>query len=180
MPINEPFVALRALQAPGTMVFGFQPGDPVPAGTVESWELVIGTDVRPTNTAAVPRPDDSAGRAEWEAYAIGQGMPIPDAQAASLEDLRATPEPEPDEHGNPAEAKPLPDPDAPMERPGDDARKAEWVSYAKSLGADETWADDKATTKADLMAYEPRPAPDEVGDPLAVNATELAATDDGH
>lgn len=175
--IDYEFTALTALRAPGTMVFGYQAGDGVPASVVENWELNVGTDVMPTRTGLVPRPEDD-DRSAWEAYAIGQGMSVEDARAASLAELKDTPEPEPD-----AEPEKLPDPLAPPVRPEPNALKADWVAYVVAIGADRAWAEDKATTKAELQDYEPKrdfpPAETQVVPPstdtVATEATTLQA-----
>lgn len=178
-----PYVALVPLKAPGTMVFGYQPGDGVPAATVEAWELTVGLEVLPRDTSVVARPDkDSDDRVAWEAYVIGQGRPREEVIAASLADLKKTPEPAVDEEtGAPV---PLADPFAPPERPSPDAKKAEWIEYVIATGADKAWANDRATTKADLQDYEPKNVargPAEtvvtppVGDTVAANASELQA-----
>jgi hypothetical protein len=169
------FVALRAFGPPGSMVNGYQRGDRVAADVVERWGLVVGEEghVMPLRSDASPRPaDDDEDRAAWEAYALAQGWSDGDAKAASLDDLRAIPEPEPDEHGNPAPAEQLPDPTAAPVRPDDGAVKADWVSYVVRSGGDEEWATAKATTKADLQAWAPTPA--EAPDPVAASATEQA------
>lgn len=174
----EPYVALTPLRAPGTMVFGFQPGDGVPQDTVENWELVIGVDVMPRDTGVVARPDrDSDDRAAWEAYAIGQGTPVQDARAASLTQLRKTPEPATDaDTGGPVV---LADPFAAPERPAPGAKKADWIEYVIATGADKAWANDPSTTKADLQDYENKrdvvpnePAP---ADPVATGASAAQA-----
>jgi hypothetical protein len=164
------FTALRGILAPGTSVYGYHRGDPVTAQVVESWDLVAGeandpdADVvagdLPEETPAdrvVPRPDEGATRADWEAYAIANGMSPEDATVASQEDLEAVTAS--DEVGEEQGKQP--------ERPVDSAKKSEWQAYAKRLGADETWAYADTTTKADLQAYEPQP-----GDTVAVAATE--------
>lgn len=179
MPITEPFIALRALRIPGTMAWGFQPGDGVPQATVDNWGLEIGVDVMPRDTGVVPRPADDADRSEWEAYAIGQGMDPETARNASLSELKGIPEPDPEEP-----PQPLPDPNAPPERPAPDALKADWIAYVVAMGADETWANDRSTTKADLQDYEPKrdfpPAgtdtvvtPPANGDTVAEQATDI-------
>lgn len=171
--MNDEFVAMTSFGPPGSMIKGYNRGDKVPATVVDAWGLTVGEDghVMPLRTDAAPRPaDDDEDRAAWEAYAIGQGWDTGDARAASLDDLREIPEPEPDEHGNPAPAEPLPDPTAAPVRPEDDAVKAEWVDYVVRSGGDENWATAKGTTKADLQAWEPGPAG--APDPVAASATE--------
>jgi hypothetical protein len=174
MQVQEPYVALGAIKRPGTMVNGYQRGDGVSQQVVESWDLVVGQEVAPVDTSVVGRPGEGADRADWQAYAIGQGMSAEDAQAASLDDLRtAYPDAE-------AEAKPLPVPGSMPVRPEPDALKAEWVAYVIAMGADKEWANAKSTTKADLQDWDESTGPGfatpvpEVGDPLAVQATELA------
>lgn len=151
MQTNDEYKALVPLRAPGTMVFGFQPGDGVPAATVEAWELTVGSDVMPRDTGVVARPEKDDERPAWEAYAIGQGLPVDEARAASLADLRKTPDPDPE-----VAPEPLADPNAAPVRPEPDAKKAEWVAYVKATGADVNWADDPKTTKAELQDYSPQ------------------------
>lgn len=153
---NE-FTALQGIQAPGTAVFGYQRGDAVLADVVENWGLTVGLDVCEGDLAedvpavAAQRPGPEATYADWQAYAIANGMNEAEAEDAPLEDLQAV---------EPVGGEPV--------RPDESAKKAEWVDYAKRKGADPEWAESSSTTKADLMAWEP-PA---VGDPVAVAATE--------
>jgi hypothetical protein len=172
------YIALHALRAPGTLTYGYREGDGVPAGTVENWELVVGVDVMPRDTGVIARPDGD-DRAAWEAYAIGQGTSPDEARAASLAELKKTPEPAVDaETGGPVV---LPDPNAAPERPAPDAKKADWVAFVVATGADEAWANDRSTTKADLQDYTPsRDVTPSVGDPVAVSlsAAQAGAVDE--
>jgi hypothetical protein len=159
---NE-YTALEGLQAPGTMVFGYQRGDAVPADVVERWGLEVGTQVvegdltddTPASAAAV-RPGPEGTRSDWEAWAVANGMPADEAAERSLEDLESY-----ESDAEPAAV-------AGTDRPADSARKSEWVAYAKRLGADPEWADSPDTLKADLQAFEPA-----AGDSVAVEASEL-------
>lgn len=170
MQIEYPYRALAALRAPGTMVNGYQTGDGVPATVVESWELTVGADVLPIDTSVVPRPsDDEDARRPWEAYAIGQGTDIAEAQAMSLDQLRKVKE------VKTAEPEPV---KAPADRPEPNALKADWVTWAIANGADKSWANDNATTKAALQEYHPNllVAPTvPVGDRVAESASEMQA-----
>lgn len=167
------YTALVPLRAPGTMVFGYRAGDGVPASVVESWDLVVGEQVSPTSTGVIARPEDD-DRRHWEAYAIGQGWTADAARAASLDDLQGI------EQTEGADPEPLPDPNAPLPRPEPSALKSDWIAYVLQEGADPNWANDKATTKADLQDYSPQrdTGPTEtvntppVGDTVAVAATE--------
>lgn len=185
MQVYTEYIALAPLRAPGTMVYGYQAGDGVPAATVEAWELSVGIDVMPRDTGVVARPEKgSDDRVAWEAYAIGQGRPRDEVVAASLADLKKTPEPAVDETGA---AVVLDDPFAVPERPASDAKKADWIAYVTYFGADKAWANDRATTKADLQDYSPKrdvvptetvvvPGPDPVGgDPVAESASAAQA-----
>jgi len=163
---NFPFIALHDLKQPGLMTYGYRRGDGVPQGAVDGWGLVVGEDVAPANTKAIPRPANDASRAEWEAFAIGQGWNSADAADATMKDLKAIPDPDPEQ---PAEQ--LPNPVNP-DRPDEGAAKAEWVRYAVAQGADEEWANAKGTTKADLQAYDPAGA--EPTDEVAAAANEQA------
>lgn len=170
------YVAQRAIQAPGTMVYAFQRGDDVPAASVENWELSVGEDgdVLPVNADVIPRPEDDAERAAWEAYVIGQGTDTADARAMSLDDLREAYDADTAEQPVTAPA------DGPR-RPADGDVKAEWIAYAVAIGADRGWANDSATTKANLMNYQndkrvdSGPDPELAsGDPVAEHAGNLA------
>jgi hypothetical protein len=154
------YVALTGIMAPNTNVYGYQRGDRVHESVVSSWNLRIGTDVEegaelPAEVTSAPavRPGAESTRADWEKWAVVNGMSEQDAAAASQDDLEAA-------DGTSEQG------DRP-ERPADSAPKAEWQAYAVALGADEMWARDSATTKANLQAYEPP-----VGDTVAVAATE--------
>jgi hypothetical protein len=164
------FVALTSLGPPGSMVAGYRRGDPVPAAVVKNWGLVDGEDVTSgdldpdaANTAPTGRPGETGTRADWEAYAVANGMDPEHAREVSQDELEAVEE-------NAERVGP--------ERPADSARKSEWVAYVKARGGDPDWADADGTTKADLQAWEPvvddeLPAPDE-GDPVAVDANARA------
>jgi hypothetical protein len=174
MQIQQPYVALGTIRRPGTMVNGYQRGDGVPSEVVDAWELVVGEQVMPFDTGVVGRPTEDGTRADWQAYAIGQGMSPEDAAAASLDDLIAA---YPDEE---RDTEALPVPGSMPVRPEADARKADWVAYVIAMGADREWANAKGTTKAELQDWDESTGPGhatptpEVGDPLAMNATELA------
>lgn len=166
------YVALVPIQAPGTLVMAYRPGDPVAADVVTEWGL--GEDqVRPEADYEAPRPvEDSEDRAAWEAYVIGQGTSVEDARAASLEDLRDMYEPpaEPetpvwvlnDEKetqervaaaGSAATPVSAPVPVSDPDRPADSAVKADWVAYVIDQGGDRAWAEDSSTTKEDLKNW---------------------------
>jgi hypothetical protein len=145
-----PYRALRKIRQPGTLEVPYGEGDMLPANAVTEWGLVVGEDVVPVRDDVIARPDAGAERAEWEAFAIGQGWTLTDAREASMKDLRAIPERDPNEP-----ARMLGDPDAAPDRPADGAVKADWIAWAVANGADEVWANDKGTTKADLQDYQP-------------------------
>lgn len=157
--------ALHTLNAPGSLVAGYRTGDPISEAVAESWGLILGEDVSEDapDTEAAPaltRPTEEDNRATWEAWAVANGMTPEDADQASQEDLEAT---------GPSEAP------APAEhpRPADSAKKGDWVLYVndhpQATAEDQVWAGDDTTTKADLQAWQPKPA-----DPVAVAATEQA------
>lgn len=161
--MNE-FTALTGLKPPDSMVFGYQRGDAVSADVVENWGLEVGTDVcegdlsdEETAAPVTQRPGPEATHADWQAWAVANGMSEQDADGATIEELQAV-EAEP-----PAADEPVSDPD----RPADSAKKADWVAYVESRGADPAWATADSTTKADLQAWRP-----EAGDPVALAATE--------
>jgi hypothetical protein len=156
------YVALKGILQPGTSVFGYQRGHAVPAEVVESWNLVLdddvaeGTRLPADGNAAVARPAEGANRADLESYAVATGaLTQKQAAEASQDDLEAV-----------ATAEDQPAAEQPV-RPADSAAKADWVAYALAQGADPQWANDSATTKANLQAYEPP-----VGDTVAEAATE--------
>lgn len=165
------YVALTGIKAPNTAVYGYQRGDLVHENVVQNWGLTVGSDVAEGTelpddaepVAPMERPGAEGTRADWEKWAIYNGLPEASAAVASQDELEAVTAPEPDA---------VPD-DEPSEqgeqpvRPADSAAKAEWVDYAIALGADPQWARDSTTTKANLQAYEPP-----VGDTVAVAATE--------
>lgn len=156
MPEDFPYVALRPIRQPGTLLTPYRDGDGLPANAVTEWGLVVGEDVAPVRDDVIPKPDDDADRAEWEAFAIGQGWTYADARDASMKDLRGIPERDPEQP-----ARRLDEPAAAPERPAESDVKAEWVRWATANGADETWATDKGTTKAELMEWQPgQPADD--------------------
>lgn len=117
------YTALHDLAVNG--VPGYRTGDDVTAGVVETMGWVVGVDVEPANPDVIPRPADDADRAAWEAFAIGQGMPVADAQAASLAELRDAYPPEPER----ADFMPLPvamlapEPDVAAEAPEDNGTR---------------------------------------------------------
>lgn len=168
--------AQRAIQAPGTMVYAFQRGDDVPAASVENWELTVGEDgdVLPVNADVIPRPEDDAERAAWEAYVIGQGTDTTDARAMSLDDLRST-------YDADSAEQPVTVPDDGATRPADSDKKALWIDYVVASGGDPGWANADGTTKADLMNWQndkrvdSGPDPELAsGDPVAEHAGDLA------
>lgn len=166
---NE-YTALDSIQAPGTTVFGYRRGDAVGADVVENWGLVVGEPGNaeaqvcegdlPDDAAVEPvaaRPGPEATHADWQAWAVANGMSEADAENATIEDLQAVEQ-------QPAAADTAV---TDAERPADSAKKAEWVAYAEKRGADPAWAEADSTTKADLQAWQP-----EQGDYVAEAATE--------
>lgn len=92
---NE-FTALTTIRQPGSYAIGYQRGAEVTGQVVEDWGLVVGEDVvagdlaeEDTPARPVSRPDDGANRAEWESWAVANGMSEPDAAEASMDDLMA-------------------------------------------------------------------------------------------
>lgn len=161
------YVAL--VQIPVNGVRGYNVGDDVPASAVENLSLVVGVQVAPTHTGVIARPAGNATRAEWELYAIGQGMSAADAGELTREELRARyPEPTdgvPDVVPNPlpdvvaeqaaeqVAGHPAPSVDAvEVDPPGANARKADWVEYAVARGMSRETAED--STIAQLADYD--------------------------
>lgn len=119
------FVARQAISHNG--VRAYNPGDDVPASAVENLGLTVGVDVLPAHSGVIPRPAGDARRAEWEAYWLGQGVPQEDIDGMTLADLAAW-RPAGPNQGEAAVAGLV------AERPGPNARKAEWVEYAAHRG----------------------------------------------
>jgi hypothetical protein len=156
MTMPNEYTALDSIQAPGTMVFGYRRGDEVKADVVDSWGLEVGVHVKEGDLdagetpAPMVRPGPEANRADWEAWAVANGMSAEDADTATMEDLQAI-----DVNSDP-------------DRPADSARKAEWVDHAVSRGLDRDTAE--GMTKAELQEWTPDEVP--VGDTIAQQATE--------
>lgn len=163
------YVALIDIPVPGTSVFGYRRGHAVPEPVVQNWELAVGEQVAEgtqlpegESDAAMGRPGPEATRATWEKWATANGMSQEDAAVAAQEALEKVEAKSVEaETPEPAEVQPAP------ERPADSAAKAEWVKFVVDSGGDSQWANDSATTKANLQAWEPAP-----GDTVAVAATE--------
>lgn len=162
------YVALTTIYAPGTSVAGYQRGHAVPADVVENWDLAVGTDVAegaalPENEDGTPmqRPGPEATRATWERWAVANGMSEHDAATAAQGALEKV------ESKKPAGPEATTSPDEVPGRPADSAPKADWIGYVVGAGGDKRWANDSATTKANLQAWEPT-----VGDTVAASATE--------
>lgn len=130
-------------------VRAYNPGDDVPASAVDNLGLTVGVEVLPAHADVIPRPAGNARRAEWEAYWLGQGMPREEVDGMTRDELAAK-EPEvirPDPDPNDAvSVNPNPTPDViagqateqtnqpAVDRPGQNARKADWVAYAVYRG----------------------------------------------
>ncbi|MFI6228628.1 hypothetical protein ACIBCR_15105 [Micromonospora echinospora] len=142
------YIAQQAIAHNG--VRAYNPGDDVPESAVNNLGLTIGVEVLPAHADVIPRPAGNAKRAQWEAYWLGQGMPQADIDEMTRDELAAR-EPEviqPPEvaQAQPVTAAPNPAPDViaeqatdqtvgqPVERPGQNARKSDWVNYAVYRG----------------------------------------------
>lgn len=140
------YTALEGIMAPNTAVFGYQRGDAVGADVVENWGLEVGvqvcegdlTEEVAASQTGGQRPGPEATYGDWQAWAIANGMPTPDAGVATIEQLQN-----------------YDSPDADSSRPADSANKAAWVAYVEGLGASSAWAEASTTTKADLQAWQP-------------------------
>lgn len=129
-------------------VRAYNAGDDVPASAVDNLDLTVGVEVLPARPDIVERPTGNAKRVDWEAYWLGQGMTQTDIDGMTRDELAAK-EPEvivPDVDPNAAVhlvENPTPDlvaaqateptRDA-VERPAQNARKADWVEYAVYRG----------------------------------------------
>lgn len=74
------YIALKVLPERGPR--GYNPGDGLMQQVVDTLGLVVGEDVVPARPDVIARPAGNASRADWAAYALGQGK-TPD----ELEDL---------------------------------------------------------------------------------------------
>lgn len=162
------YEALQKIQAPGTLVIAYQPGDPVDASVVQEWGLTE-DQVAPYDDYEAPRPDDdSDDRAAWEAYVVSKGTSLEDARAAGLDELKAMYEkPPPPEtpawqindareaqmRAEAAASPATPAGSVESDRPADSANKAEWIIYVIDHGGDSDWANAGSTTKGDLQAW---------------------------
>lgn len=93
------YVALRDLQDPRNPLLRFKnAGDPVAAGAVENLGFEVGVDVAPARSGLLPRPEANAKRAEWESYAIHEGVPAEEAKELTRDELiKRVPEKDPAE-----------------------------------------------------------------------------------
>ncbi|MEU7978245.1 hypothetical protein AB0B63_06905 [Micromonospora sp. NPDC049081] len=148
------YIAQQPIQVNG--VRAYNPGDDVPASAVENLGLTVGEHVLPAHPGVIERPAGNARRADWEVYWLGQGMTREEIDGMTRDELAAR---EPEVLGsapNPNAAvhvvpNPLPDVVAaqateqtaePVERPGQNARKADWVEYAVWRGMPRETAED--------------------------------------
>lgn len=159
------YTARVHIKAPGTLIYGYGPGDPVSARVVEEWgltddQVVLGDNYQPERPA-----EDDDDRDAWERYVVGQGTSEEDARAASLDDLKgmydAPPSPEPPawEINDKLSDQELAAHQTEVagasnaQRPADSATKAEWIAYVVGQGADEAFANATSTTKDDLRNW---------------------------
>lgn len=170
------YEALQRIQAPGTLVTAYMPGDPISADVVNEWGL-NDEQVSKYDSYEPPRPEeDSDDRNGWELYVVGQGTSKEDAKAASLDELRNMYDPPPPEEtpawqindaretqmrveaaassATPAGATVPPAGEQPSDRPATSATKAEWVKFVEAHGADKEWAEASSTTKDDLQNWQ--------------------------
>jgi hypothetical protein len=82
------FVALRTIEYPKGQP-AYLAGHGVMAQVVEDLGLIVGEDVAPARPDVIPEPSGNASRAEWAAYAIGQGMTRDEADDLTRDELRA-------------------------------------------------------------------------------------------
>lgn len=171
------YTALEIINYPeNPLVRAYNPGDDVPAGAVENWGLEVGVQVTPARRGLLPRPDKNAKRAEWETYAIHEGVPLDEAKELTRDELIAA-VPEREDGDGLADSKLLaaevePEPVVgrdvyakvgekgqvdyiPYPAPTD--KKEVWVAWVvEHRGVDEEEA--KGKTRADLIAgYGPDP-----------------------
>lgn len=145
------YIAKRTILVNG--VRAYNPGDDVFASAVTNLGLTVGVDVLPANPDVIPRPPANARRSDWVAYWVGQGMPQDQVDEMTRDQL-ASREPEVIGVPEPPETVPTPAPDTValqaaeqtgqaaeqgqaaerVERPGQGARKSDWVEYAVYRG----------------------------------------------
>jgi hypothetical protein len=162
------YIAQQAIAYNG--VRAYNPGDDVPASAVENLGLTVGVEVLPAHADVIPRPAGNAKRAEWEAYWLGQGMPQADIDGMTRDELAAKdPEviqPSETEQAQPITAAPNPAPDLvaeqatdqivrqSVERPGQNARKADWVEYAVYRGMPRESAEESTIPQLTEVDYD--------------------------
>lgn len=129
--------------------FSHRTGDDVDPAVVENLKLRVGVDVMPADPTVIPRPDEDADRMTWEAYAIGQGMPVESAQNAERDELIMQ---------FPAEENPQPKSTVALP-PARNASTEEWTKYVLKNYKDVKPEDLEGMGRDDLVAkYHPAEA----------------------
>lgn len=142
------YTALRDIKPdPLGYAYSHRIGDDVEPSVVENLKLRVGVDVAVADATVIPRPDDDADRLAWEAYAIGQGMPVAEAQNASHADL----------------VKTYPEGPVPTDRmalpPARNASTEDWVKYVLKNRKDVKAEDLEGMGRDELVAkYHPAEA----------------------
>jgi hypothetical protein len=80
------FVALRTINYAGRPAY--LEGMGLSAQVVADLGLVVGEDVAPARPDVIPEPAGDATRAEWAAYAIGQGLSRDEVEPLGRDEIR--------------------------------------------------------------------------------------------
>lgn len=148
-------------------VRAYNPGDDVTAAAVANLGLRVGVEVLPANPNVIPRPAGNARRDDWVAYWLGQGMAQADIDEMTRDELAAKKpevvgEPNPDAPAHIVDS-PMPDNTAAqaapqlaeqVERPGQGARKTDWVEYAVARGMSREVAEDSTIPQLAAADYD--------------------------
>ncbi|MCX5066658.1 hypothetical protein OOJ91_12290 [Micromonospora lupini] len=165
---NADYIAQRPIFVHG--VRGYNPGDDIHTVAVENLGLTVGVDVLPARPDVIPRPAKDALRPDWVAYWLGQGMSQQEIDELNRNQL-AEKEPEviggvdpsatavrvesPMPDNTAAQAAPqLAEPAERVERPGQGARKADWVAYAVWRGMAKETAEDSTIPQLATTDYD--------------------------
>lgn len=167
MRTREEFLAMHTINVGGYA--GYRAGDGITRDVVERLGLTVGVDVRPANADVVPRPAGNARRADWEAYALGQGLDSEEIDSMSVTDLRNRfPEGAPTAEPTVDVADPVAvnaaeqiaaagEADTTDQAPARNASKSDWVAWVMGQGHDLTEDQAKAMTRDQLAdAYGPK------------------------
>lgn len=155
------YTAARNIPDPNAFAintFAYREGDDVQAGAVENWGLVVGEDVFPARHGLRARPAANASRADWEDYAVHEGVPLAEARELTRDELaKRIPEEEEGPTGMALlggigrDTQPVDEPVDENAPPPLTAKKDAWVTYAVEQRG-WTKEDAELRTKVDLVA----------------------------